>query len=576
MDRNKIIIVAITVIVIFSGLISFSLLYSIPEKNTPIDEKTQAGNPTSTTQDGQGQTSLGTGEKATPTSTLKAGEDMNTSSISYTDLPNDLFSEDFTWQKPEEIAKQGMVVENFSPCGEYLDMGCEWYLESDTTYLQIAKFSYKQQTGSIFFIRSLGYPELGTGYKRDYFFVNFDNRITLLEKNGAQLNNTDSLNKLKFFVDKNLLLPTNVAAPKILDVKGKQKLYLENEYEETILSGGTKIAFSDNKDIWDFDDFFVTYTNNIEGIQPVKYNIRLPKIFNLDNNKKYNIDTYDSTRISGCGGRTIDIISKSKESGLEKIGKADDGNIIYKFTNISEGSEENELLNNYNGYQENTNQPTTTFDKFLATNPIIIMKDGFDRYIKFTKKDYLVNLAECGKPVIYLYPTKDTKVNVQVKPNGGLTKVDPFYPTNGWLVNAKPNGELTNTDGQNYPYLFWEGNAYDMKVPSEGFVLSRENIKRDMTKLLAKLGLNQKETSDFLEFWQIKLEEKPYVFVTFVSQTDFDKVAPLNISPRPDKTIRVFMDYQPLDVRYSVRPLKIETPTRTGFTVVEWGGRLHQ
>ena len=224
MDRNKIIIVAITVIVIFSGLISFSLLYSIPEKNTPIDEKTQAGNPTSTTQDGQGQTSLGTGEKATPTSTLKAGEDMNTSSISYTDLPNDLFSEDFTWQKPEEIAKQGMVVENFSPCGEYLDMGCEWYLESDTTYLQIAKFSYKQQTGSIFFIRSLGYPELGTGYKRDYFFVNFDNRITLLEKNGAQLNNTDSLNKLKFFVDKNLLLPTNVAAPKILDVKGKQKL----------------------------------------------------------------------------------------------------------------------------------------------------------------------------------------------------------------------------------------------------------------------------------------------------------------------------------------------------------------
>src|SRR3989339_692936 len=490
MDRNKIIIVAITVIVIFSGLISFSLLYSIPEKNTPIDEKTQAGNPTSTTQDGQGQTSLGTGEKATPTSTLKAGEDMNTSSISYTDLPNDLFSEDFTWQKPEEIAKQGMVVENFSPCGEYLDMGCEWYLESDTTCLQIAKFSYKQQTGSIFFIRSLGYPELGTGYKRDYFFVN--------------------------------------------------------------------------------------YTNNIEGIQPVKYNIRLPKIFNLDNNKKYNIDTYDSTRISGCGGRTIDIISKSKESGLEKIGKADDGNIIYKFTNISEGSEESELLNNYNGYQENTNQPTTTFDKFLATNPIIIMKDGFDRYIKFTKKDYLVNLAECGKPVIYLYPTKDTKVNVQVKPNGGLTKVDPFYPTNGWLVNAKPNGELTNTDGQNYPYLFWEGNAYDMKVPSEGFVLSRENIKRDMTKLLAKLGLNQKETSDFLEFWQIKLEEKPYVFVTFVSQTDFDKVAPLNISPRPDKTIRVFMDYQPLDVRYSVRPLKIETPTRTGFTVVEWGGRLHQ
>src|SRR3989339_380853 len=572
MDRNKIIIVAITVIVVFSGLISFSLLYSMPEKNISTKEKSQTDDIVSTTQTGQEKTNVKTGEEVTPTSTLKAGEDMSTSSIRFTDLPKDLFSENFTWQKPEEIAKQGIVVENYSPCGEDSGMGCEWYKESETIYSQIAKFSYKQQEGTVFFNQLSG----DFGYSNDYFFVNFNNQITLLESNSAPLNDTDGLNKPKFFVDKNLLLPINTNAPKELNVKGKQKLYLENEYNETVLGGGKKIAYSDNKDIWDFNDFFVTYTNNVEGIQPVKYNIKLPKIFNLDNNKKYNVDAYDSTRVSRCGGRSIDIISNPKEGELEKIGKADDGNIIYKLKNIADGSEESELLKNYNGFQENTNQPTTTFDKFLSANPIIIMKDGFDRYIRFTKKDFVVSLAECGKPVIYLYPTKDTKVNVQVKPNGGLTKVDPLYPANGWLVNAKPNGELTNTDGQNYPYLFWEGNAYDMKVPTDGFVLSRENIKRDMTKLLARLGLNQKETTDFLEFWQIKLEEKPYVFVTFVSQTDFDKVAPLNISPRPDKTIRVFMDYQPLDVRYSVRPLIIETPTRTGFTVVEWGGRLHQ
>lgn len=204
------------------------------------------------------------------------------------------------------------------------------------------------------------------------------------------------------------------------------------------------------------------------------------------------------------------------------------------------------------------------------------MRDGFGRYIEFQKSEFFVSLAECGKPVIYLYPKTETKVNVQVKPNGGLTKVDPFYPTNGWLVNAKPNGELTNTDGQNYPYLFWEGKAYDMKVSTDGFVLKKENIKRDMTKLLLRLGLNEKEISDFLEFWQVKMEIKPYVFVTFVSQTEFDRVAPMNVTPRPDKTIRVFMDYQPLDNSFNVRPLKIKTPTRTGFTVVEWGGRLHQ
>lgn len=573
LSKNKIIILSVVSFFVLSGLTAFSLLnVKVAAPETIVLNKT-----TTTVSTEPIQNITTSTEPETPTSTLKAGEDMRTSSIKYTELPKDLFSENFTWQTPKTITGQGMVVENYSPCGEE-GMGCVWNQEKTTNYYQIANFLYKQQNGTVFFIQLSGDSEIGPGYSNDYFFVNFNNQVTLLQHSSAALlNDTDGLNKIKFFVDKNLFLPSHTNAPKELNVQGKQKLYLENEYNETaIINIGKKIAYSDNKDIWDFNNYFVTYTNNIEGIQPVRYNIKLPKTFNLDNSKKYNVGIYDNTRISGCGGHSIDIIENPQEDDFEKIGTADDGNIIYKFKNIADGSEENELLKNYNGFQENANQPTTTFDKFLLSNPIIIMKDGFGRYIRFTKKEFVVSLAECGKPVIYLYPTKDTKVNVQVKPNGGLTKVDPFYPTDGWLVNAKPNGELTNSDGQNYPYLFWEGNAYDMKIPTDGFVLKKENIQRDMTKLLARLGLNEKETADFLEFWQIKLEEKPYVFVTFVSQTDFDKVAPLNITPRPDKTIRVFMDYQPLDFPLRTNPLKIETPTRTGFTVVEWGGRLHQ
>lgn len=579
MNRNKIIIFVTTIIIIIVGLASFIVLNSNPDKGN-LDNKETIENPSST-QATQNQDTTIPRDEVAPTSTLKAGEDMNSESVKYTELPKDLFAENFTWQKPEKIALQGMMVENYSPCGSEMDMGCEWYKESEQNYYKIANFKYHNLDGSIFYLGKALSFSFGPAshYGNQYIFVNYNNQTTLLSKPSPELTDIDGLNKLKFLVEKTLTLPKNLNIQKELNITGKQKLYLINDEMDPVYDSESddKIAYFDNKDIWNYGDFFLTFTNNIPGIQPLQYNIAFPNTFILTNGKKINVDLYDTTRITGCGGRGgVDVVKEMTEKDLEAIGKANDGNIIYKLVNTAEGSEEAEMFKNYNGYQETSNQPTTTFEKYLADNPIVIMKDGFGRFIRFTRKGYFIQMAECGKPVIYLYPTKETKVNVQVKPNGGLTKVDPFYPSNGWQVNAKPNGELTNTDGQNYPYLFWEGKARDMIIPTDGFVLKKENIKRDMTKLLSRLGLNEKETFDFLQFWQTKLEVKPYVFVTFVSQTNFDKVAPLNITPRPDKTIRVFMDYQPLDLPVRANPLKIETPTRTGFTVVEWGGRLHQ
>ncbi len=584
MNKNKIIISTLLILLILSGLASFGFLYFKPFKNPATPSKEATNNDSTNTNTLQPTTeNSNTTTELAPTSTLKAGEDMNISSIKYTDLPNDLFSENFVWQTPEKIAGQGMVVENYSPCGSEMDMGCIWYKEADTNYYQIANFTYKNNTGTVFYFTQNVWITFGisTQYKNKIVFVKYNNQTILLSKMSPDLTDTDGLNKIKFLVDKNLELPKNLNIPKELNVTGKQKLILIDETVEPVYESNgitaEKVAYFDNKDIWSYGDFFLTFTNNIQNIQPVQYNIVLPNTFILKQSQKIKTDLYDSTRLTGCGGRGgVDVIKDLNEKDLEIIGKANDGNIIYKYSNIADGSEEAEMFKNYNGYKESSGQATTTFENFLSNNPIIIMKDGFGRFIRFTSREYYIQMAECGKPVIYLYPTKETKVNVQIKPNGGLTKVDPFYPTDGWLVNAKPNSELTNTDGKNYPYLFWEGNAYNLKVPTDGFVLKKENIKRDMIKLLARLGLNEKESADFLEFWQTKLEVKPYVFVTFVSQSEFDRVAPINISPRPDKTIRVFMEYQPLDYSFNTRPLKIETPTRTGFTVVEWGGRLHQ
>jgi hypothetical protein len=227
-------------------------------------------------------------------------------------------------------------------------------------------------------------------------------------------------------------------------------------------------------------------------------------------------------------------------------------------------------------YAFSEQEKVTYYAEFLADHPIFFWKDEKGEWRFYQKAGYQ-SLAECGKPVIYLYPEKTTTVRVQVEPTGGFTKVEPDYPKGGWVVSATPESVLTNKpDGQVYPYLFWEGIAYNYEQPKQGFVFAKDQVGSEMRKLLAKAGMNEKETADFMEFWEEKLMVKPYVFVTLVPQTDFDRMAPLTVEPKPDTVIRVFMDYTPLDAPITVEPLRIQTPERKGFTVVEWGGALHR
>ena len=46
----------------------------------------------------------------------------------------------------------------------------------------------------------------------------------------------------------------------------------------------------------------------------------------------------------------------------------------------------------------------------------------------------------------------------------------------------------------------------------------------------------------------------------------------LEISPTPDTLIRVLMTYKGLDEPIEVEEQILETPERTGFVAVEWGG----
>lgn len=175
------------------------------------------------------------------------------------------------------------------------------------------------------------------------------------------------------------------------------------------------------------------------------------------------------------------------------------------------------------------------------------------------------------KPVIYLYPTEETEVNVKLTLNGELTCTYPNY-NDGWSVTAQPDGTLTNkADGKEYSYLYWEGISdveYDM---SKGFVVKGEDTAEFLQEKLAYIGLTPKEYNEFIVYWLPKMQDNTYNLITFQGNA-YTNNAVLDITPKPDSILRVFMVYKPLDEAIEIEEQPLDTFTRQGFTVVEWGG----
>jgi len=185
----------------------------------------------------------------------------------------------------------------------------------------------------------------------------------------------------------------------------------------------------------------------------------------------------------------------------------------------------------------------------------------------------LVNEIHCGKPVVYLYPEKKIEANVKVVFDGEFTENIPKYDKDkGWDVVAYPTGKLINKDdGKEYNYLYWEG---DTKIDfnlSEGFVIEGEKTKEFLEKKLKEIGLNKIEYDEFIEYWEPRMKDNKYNLIHF-SGKEYTDAVEMNIVPKPDSVLRVFMAYQPLDEFKFVVPQKFEKFERKGFTVVEWGG----
>jgi hypothetical protein len=180
-------------------------------------------------------------------------------------------------------------------------------------------------------------------------------------------------------------------------------------------------------------------------------------------------------------------------------------------------------------------------------------------------------LGDYAKPVIYLYPTKQEDVSIKIELNGMLTCSYPEYG-DGWNVTAYPDGMLINkSDGREYSYLYWEGKGAADWDMSQGFVVKGSDTVSFLQDKLEYLGLTAKELNEFIVYWLPLMKDNKYNLITFQT-TAYENNAKLNITPKPDSILRVFMAYKALDNYIEIPEQRLRTFKRNGFTAVEWGG----
>jgi hypothetical protein len=181
-------------------------------------------------------------------------------------------------------------------------------------------------------------------------------------------------------------------------------------------------------------------------------------------------------------------------------------------------------------------------------------------------------------PSIYIYPTKDTKIDVSFDQSltAGLPTVIPsFLSKTTWSVKATPKGELFS-NGRQYNRLFYKFSGIEFTEPSSGFVVEAKSLVSFIQNSLAsKLSLDKNETADLIDDLKMSLSETStsgkYYKLSLVNRGEIDQYLPQTISPRPDSWNRNIILVRALDGQISIDEPDVEPVIRNGFTVVENG-----
>ena len=210
-----------------------------------------------------------------------------------------------------------------------------------------------------------------------------------------------------------------------------------------------------------------------------------------------------------------------------------------------------------------------------------LTKENFDGMDKGYEYYYIPTTNETGKiptviggyakPVLYLYPTKKTKVTINFEHEDMLTTTYPKF-NKEWVVTANPNGDLYDKKGNYYYALYWEENGNHKVDFSEGFYVEKENAIEFLEEKLEYIGLNSKERNEFIMYWLPILEKNKKNLVYFELTEERNSYNKIKINPQPDSLLRIAIHVKKVNKKTNIKEQKLTKFNRTGFSAIEWGG----
>ena len=197
--------------------------------------------------------------------------------------------------------------------------------------------------------------------------------------------------------------------------------------------------------------------------------------------------------------------------------------------------------------------------------------EGYSKYINNPECDEYV----VYKPMIYIYPEQDIDLTIKLGKEENIKSSYPKYK-NEWNLKVSKDSNIYDIEtNRNYYGLFYDVvDNYNINL-NEGFVVKGEDTVSFLEEKLSILGLSEREINEFIVYWIDKLESNYYNFISFRSQEDINDMMPLSFSKEPDTLIRVIMDYKPLEEPIKTKEQKLTKVERSGYTIVEWGGKKH-
>lgn len=181
--------------------------------------------------------------------------------------------------------------------------------------------------------------------------------------------------------------------------------------------------------------------------------------------------------------------------------------------------------------------------------------------------------VNCYKPNIYIYDKDGRRIKVIFTVPELLIVSIPEYEA-GWTVDSSADGNLVTEAGEEYDFLFYESHTVKGLFDTQsGFRIDATDRQTRWENILTEYGFNEEEIQDFIEFWNVKLDaDKDYIMYPQYTET-VDEAMPIIVEPYPENMIRiwfVFEEYKGQEYREE----QIESFSREGYTVVEWGGMI--